>query len=137
MSNQDNKLTDTLDKLDYYIKQLRKRIESQNTKADDGPSENEWHDNYRTCIRNDYEDDCAYDWRITKKEKITRKFRFEEPKFYGYSDPHAFSNWLVNIECYFDNYEMSDLSKIDLLIQTSRTNKILLGFYNESMQETV
>jgi len=27
-----------------------------------------------------------------KKEKLTRKLRFEEPKFYGYPDPHAFSN---------------------------------------------
>ena len=47
-----------------------------------------------------------------KKEKLTRKLRFEEPKFYGYPDPHAFSNWVADIECYFDNYEMSDLSKI-------------------------
>jgi len=32
MSNQDNKLTDTLDKLDHIIKQLLEMIESQNTK---------------------------------------------------------------------------------------------------------
>ena len=25
---------------------------------------------------------------------------------------HTFSSWLADIECYFDNYEMSDLSKI-------------------------
>jgi len=37
MSNQDNKLTDTLDKLDHYIKQLWERIKSKNTKAHDGP----------------------------------------------------------------------------------------------------
>jgi len=37
MNNQDNKLTEMLDKLDHYIKQLRKMIESQNTKAHDGP----------------------------------------------------------------------------------------------------
>ena len=65
-----------------------------------------------TCIRNDYEDDRTYDWRITKKEKITRKFRFEEPNFYGYPNPHAFNNWVTYIKCYFDNNEISDLSKI-------------------------
>jgi len=41
-----------------------------------------------------------------------RKFRFEKPKFYGYSDHRSFSDWLADIEYYFDNYEMSDLSKI-------------------------
>ena len=87
-------------------------IESQNTKAHDGPSEYVCHDNYRTCIRNNYEDGHAYDWRIIKKDEIMRRFRLEEPKFYGYPDPHAFSNWLDDIECYFDNCEMSDLSKI-------------------------
>ena len=49
---------------------------------------------------------------VSLRKEITHKFRFEEPKFYGYLDPHAFSNWLADIECYFDNYEMSDLSKI-------------------------
>ena len=107
LSNQDNKLTDTLDKLDHYIKQLQEmveshkqlweRIESQNTKAHDGFSEYECHDNYRACIRNIYEDDFAYDWRFIKKEKITRKFRIKELKFYGYPDSHAFSNWLVTL----------------------------------------
>jgi len=47
MSNQDNKLTNTLDKLDHYIKQLRERIESQNTKAHDDPSDYECHESYR------------------------------------------------------------------------------------------
>ena len=37
-------------------------IESQNIEAHDDPSEYECHNNYRTCIRNDYDDDRAYDW---------------------------------------------------------------------------
>ena len=43
-------------------------IESQITKAHDGLSEYECHDNYKTCIKNDYEDNHAYDWRFTKRE---------------------------------------------------------------------
>jgi len=27
------------------------------------------------------------------------KFRFKEPKIYNYPDPHAFSDWLADIEC--------------------------------------
>ena len=46
MSNQDNKLADTLDKLDHIIK-LRKRIESQNTKAHNSPSDYECQEGYR------------------------------------------------------------------------------------------
>ena len=48
--------------------------------------------------------------KLAKKDEIMLKFRFEEPKFYSYPDPHTYSNWLADIECYFDNYEMFDLS---------------------------
>ena len=42
MSNQDDKLDDTLDKLDHIIKQLQKREKSQNTEAHDGPTDYEY-----------------------------------------------------------------------------------------------
>ena len=41
MSNQDNKITDTLDKFNHYIKELWTKIQSQNTKTHDGPSDYE------------------------------------------------------------------------------------------------
>jgi len=47
MSNQDKKLIDTLDKLDHIIKQLGERVESQNTKARDGLSDCDYHEDYR------------------------------------------------------------------------------------------
>jgi len=50
--------------------------------------------------------------KLAKKDEIMRKCRFENPIFYGYPGPHAFSDWLADIECCFDNYRMSDLSKI-------------------------
>ena len=46
MSNQDNKLTDTLDKLDHIIKQLQEMIESQNTTAHDDPIDHECQEGY-------------------------------------------------------------------------------------------
>ena len=48
---------------------------------------------------------------LRKKEK-TRKFGLEDPKFDGYLSPHVFSNWLNDMKCYFDCYEMSDMHKI-------------------------
>jgi len=35
-------------------------------------------------IRDDYENSCAYDWRVAKKDEITRKFMLVYPKFDGY-----------------------------------------------------
>jgi len=46
MSNQDNKLTDTLDKLDHIIKQLQEMIESQNTTAHGDPIDHECKEGY-------------------------------------------------------------------------------------------
>jgi len=47
MSKQDNKLIDTLEKFDHIIKQHRKRVESQNTKAHDGPNDYKCHEGHR------------------------------------------------------------------------------------------
>ena len=87
-------------------------IESRKTKAQDVPRDYECHDSYKTCTRDDYENNRAYDWRVAKKEDITRKFRLEDPKFDGYPDLHVFSDWLADMECYFDCYEMFDVGKI-------------------------
>jgi len=82
MSNQDNKLNDTLDKLDHYIKQLQKMIESQNTKAHDGPSEYEYHDNIGLAL------EIAMRMTVlmidvSLRKKITRKFSSKSQNFMG------------------------------------------------------
>ena len=41
-----------------------------------------------------------------------REFGLEDPKFDCYSDPRVFSDWLADIECYCDCYEMHDMHKI-------------------------
>ena len=51
------------------------------------PRDNEYHDVYRTCTRDDYKNSRAYDWRAVKKEKITHKFGLEDPKFDSDHDP--------------------------------------------------
>ena len=43
---------------------------------------------------------------------MTRKFGLEHPKFDCYPDPHVFSDWLADMECYFDCYKMFDVLKI-------------------------
>ena len=58
---------------------------------------------YRICARGDRASSCAHDWR-TRKEKIARGFKLEDSKFDVYCDPNIFSDWLVNIEYYFDWY---------------------------------
>jgi len=68
------------------------RIESQNTKARDGPRDYKCHVGYKACNRDDYESSCVYDWRTSKKEEIMRKNRITYPKFDGYSDPRVFSD---------------------------------------------
>ena len=72
------------------------RIESRNTKVLDGPRNYECHEGYRTCTRYDYENSRA------KKEEIMCKFRLEDSKLDDYSDPRVFSDWLADVECYFD-----------------------------------
>ena len=37
-----------------------------------------------------------------------QNFRLEDPKFDGYTDPHAFSDQLVNMKYYFDCYDIYD-----------------------------
>ena len=56
---------------------------------------------YRTCTRGDHESSCAHNWRA-RKEKMACRFKLEDPKFDGYYDPSVFSDWLANMECYFD-----------------------------------
>ena len=88
------------------------RIESKNTKARDDPNNYECHNGYRNYTRDNYENSHAYDWRAAKKEKITHKFGLAYSKFDGYPDLHVFNDWLANMECYCDCYEMSSVHKI-------------------------
>ena len=41
-----------------------------------------------------------------------RRFKLENPKFDGYCDPSVFSDWIVDMECYFDWYRFSDATKL-------------------------
>ena len=43
----------------------------------------------------------AHDQR-TRKDEIARRFKLKDPKFDGYCNPNIFSDWLANMECYFD-----------------------------------
>jgi len=36
--------------------------------------------------------------------KIARRFKLKDPKFDDYCDPSVFSDWLADIEYYFDWY---------------------------------
>ena len=62
-------------------------------------------DQYGACTRGDHNSN-ADDWRV-RKEKIARRVKLEDSKFDGYFDPSVFSNWLANMECYFDWYGFS------------------------------
>jgi len=66
---------------------------------------------YRACTRGNYESCCAYDWR-TRKEKIADKFKLEDPKFDSYCDSSIFSDWLANMECYFDWYGFLEVARV-------------------------
>ena len=66
---------------------------------------------YRTSTRGDHKSSCAHDWRA-KKEEITHRFKLEDLKFDGYPDPSVFSNWLADIECYFDWYRFLKATRI-------------------------
>jgi len=82
------------------LNDILRELQNLNSKLDgteshdthDSLKEYKCQDNYRTCSKDDYKDNRACVWRTTKKEKIKRKFRFKEPKFYSYPDPHAFRN---------------------------------------------
>ena len=82
MSNQDNKLTDTLDKLDHYIKQLQKMIKSLNTKTEDGSSDYECHEGYRhdllDKLHNLRQDDLSVTDYIDRFEYLTRHYDVRE-----------------------------------------------------------
>ena len=75
MSNQENKLTDMLDKLDHIIKQLQKRVKSQNTEAHDGPTDYEYHEGYRHHLLDKLHNLCQGDSSvrdyIVKIENLT------------------------------------------------------------------
>jgi len=77
MSNKDNKLTDTLDKLDHIIKQLRERAESQNTKANDSLSDYECHEGYRHRLLDKLHNLCQGDLFVrdyrARFEDLTRR----------------------------------------------------------------
>jgi len=60
--------------------------------------------------RDEYES-SAHDWRA-RKEEIARRFKIDGPKFDGYCDPSVFSNWLADMECYFDWYEFLETTRV-------------------------
>jgi len=66
---------------------------------------------YKICTRDDYESSDAHDWH-GRKDEITRRVKIEDPKFDGYYDLSVFSNWLTDVECYFDWYRFSDEAKL-------------------------
>ncbi|KAK8933568.1 hypothetical protein KSP39_PZI015465 [Platanthera zijinensis] len=47
-----------------------------------------------------------------REDDIIRRIRIEVPTFDGHQDPGAFSDWLREMEHYFDWYEMSDERKV-------------------------
>ena len=65
---------------------------------------------YRACTRGDYES-SAYDWRA-RKEEIACIFKLEDPKFDNYCDPSVYSDWLTNMEYYFDWYGFPDAARV-------------------------
>ena len=66
---------------------------------------------YRTCTRDDYESRGVHDWHDSKDE-IAHSFKLEDLKFDGYCDPSAFSDWLADMEYYFDWYKFSDAARL-------------------------
>jgi len=66
---------------------------------------------YRTCTIGDHESNCAHDWR-GRKEKIAHRFELEDSKFDCYCDLNVLSDWLVDIECYFDWYRFPDAARL-------------------------
>lgn len=52
---------------------------------------------------------------VSLRKEITWKFRFEEPKFYSYPEPHAFSNWIADVECYLTIMKCLNQVRFDLL----------------------
>ena len=83
MTNQDNKQTDRAGMSGELYNMLRQiqdlnsqleMIESRKTRVRDGLRDYECPDGYRTCARDDYEKNRAYDWHAGKKEEITHKF---------------------------------------------------------------
>ena len=118
MNNQDNKQTGIADisgKLNQMLRKIQdlnsqiEKIESRSTKAQNDPTDYECHEGYRIYTRNEYDNSYAFDCRAAKKEKIMRNFRLEDPKFDDYHDLRVFSDWLADMECYFDYYEISDV----------------------------
>ena len=71
-------------------------------KARDDPRQYEYHDGYKICTRDDYENSRAYNRHAAKKEKIMCKFGLEDLKFDGYLNFRIFSDWLADMGCYFD-----------------------------------
>jgi len=56
---------------------------------------------YRTCTRGDYKSSGVHDW-LTRKNKTMHRFKIENSKFDDSYDPSIFSDWLADIERYFD-----------------------------------
>ena len=66
---------------------------------------------YCACTRGDHESSCIIDWRA-KKEKIACKVKLENSKFDGYCSPSVFCDWLTDIECYLNWYELFDAARV-------------------------
>jgi len=66
---------------------------------------------YRTCTRGNYESSIAHDWRA-RKDEIVHKFKLEDLKSDGSCDPSVFSDWLADMECYFDWYRFLDAARL-------------------------
>ena len=63
------------------------------------------------CTRGDHAISCIHDWRA-KKEKIACKVKLENPNFDGYYSPSVFCDWLTDIECYLNWYELFDAARV-------------------------
>ncbi|KAK8951621.1 hypothetical protein KSP39_PZI004098 [Platanthera zijinensis] len=58
--------------------------------------------------RDDYPDDYPDPRRGDHHHDITRRIRLDAPSFDGRLDPKAFSDWLLDMDHYFEWYDMSD-----------------------------
>ena len=59
------------------------------------------------------------------EDDITRKVKIEAPTFDGTYDPQFFSDWLANIDDYFDWYDIDDEHKVKYAgINLQRSAKI-------------
>jgi len=65
---------------------------------------------YRTCTRGDYES-SAHDW-CARKEEIGHRFKLEYPKFDNYCDSNIFSDWLADMERYFNWYRLPEVTRL-------------------------